>query len=210
MDNLINKLKSVDLSRPEYLSALGHYNTPKYLDYLIDKEDRDLNGVDYSTLLNTNELAGTFNETIYYLPLATIYLCKDIEDRLEMIQDFVYYIFINKENIESLFNIKIQDILNYVIDCNMENHLHFYGKNDGLKATSCVKNLWFLEEIFKMINRFEVGKEWIDNKIEEMKIGNEIQKKWLYTLYEECNEVFGLYLDDEVMLEVLDTIPNFD
>ena len=201
MDNLISNLINNNLAKPEYLSALGHYNTPKYLDYLIKKEEKDLNGVDFKVLLNTNLLAGTFNETVYYLPLAIVYLCRDTDDRLEMIEDFIDYIFVNKVNIEVLFNIKIQEILNHIIDFNLKNYPSNVKLHDK-QITFNFKKFWFIEEFFESVNRWESARKWIESKIEEMKDGNELQRRWLYILYEECNEVFGQYLDDETILKV--------
>lgn len=215
-----NKLFNRDdgkVSKPNRLSAFGHLNTPKFLDYLLEKSDEEIEGVDYRDLLNSNILAGTFEETVYYLPLAVDYLCGNADDQGEMIDEFVDYIFVNRNKIENFFNITIEVIIDYVFKCNTgEYSVVHVNKAEcralgwGINSYHYVKKSGLMIDLFKNLNRFEVGKEWIENKIEEMKIGNETQKKWLYTLYEECNEVFGLYLDDEMMLEVLDTIPNFD
>lgn len=205
------------LSKPDRLSAFGHLNNPEFLEYLLEKSDEELEGVDYRDLLNTNILAGTFEETVYYLPLAVDYLCGNTEDIGEMIDEFIDYIFVNKSKIESDFNIKIEEILNYVLNCNIEEYsIVHMGKVEcralgwGIDSYRYVRRSGIVIELFKDISKFKSGRKWVKKKIKELKNGTVTQKKWLYELYEKCNEVFSLYLDDETMLEVLDTIPNFD
>lgn len=215
-NNLFNRT-NYNICKPDKLSAFGHLNTPEFLDYLLEKSDDKLEGVDYRELLNSNILAGTFEETVYYLPLAVDYLCSNADDRGEMIDEFVDYIFINGNKIKSYFNTKTDEILNHVLKCNIKEYsvIHM-NKSEckklgwGIDSYCYVKRSDIVNELFKNVSKFKSGEKWIEKKIEELKNGNETQKKWLYELYKECNEVFGLYLDDETMLEVLDTIPNFD
>lgn len=201
------------ISKPNRFSAFGHLNNPKFLDYLLEKSDEEIEGVDYRDLLNSNILAGTFEETVYYLPLAVDYLCSNADDLLEMIDEFVDYIFVNRNKIENIFNITVEVILDYVFNCNTEEHSVVYVNKAeckalgwGINSYTYVKKSGLMTDLFKNVNRFECGRKWIESKIKEMKDGDDTQKKWLYTLYEECNEVFGLYLDDEVILEILDDI----
>lgn len=208
---------NVELSKPDRLSAFGHLNSSEFLNYLLEKSDKELEGVDYRDLLNSNILAGTFEETVYYLPLAVDYLCSNNDDRGEMVDEFVDYLFINKDKIESCFNLELKEILDHVLSCNIREYsVVQINKTEcrklgwGIDSYRYVRRRGMVIELFKNISKFKSGKDWIEKKIEELKNGNLIEKKWLYELYEECNEIFGLYLDDDMMLELLDSLDNDD
>lgn len=204
-------------NKPSQLSDPHHDYGERYLDKILSKEDNDLDAIDYRDLLNGNVPAGTFKEVAYYLPLSINYLCLEFYDQLEMINSWVDFLYENKSSISNYFNIGVEDILNQIFSCLTENfkivqinEAERKKLNLNINNSRYIENLELLCYLFKRANLYNEGSAWIRRKVEEMKNGNEIQKKWLYELYEGCNEVLGLYLDDETMLEVLDTIPNFD
>ncbi|WP_201587401.1 hypothetical protein [Psychrobacter sp. HII-4] len=215
IDNL--KVQYGNVQKPSKLSDPHHDYGKRYLDKILAKEDSDLDAIDYRNLLNGNLPAGTFEEVAYYLPLSIYYLCLEFDDKLEMINSWVDFIYENKRSISKYFDIDIKNILNQVFNCLTKNFEVRYideierkKLNLDMNNSRYVKNLELLSYMFVRTNLYDEGSIWIEKKIEEMKNGTVIQKKWLYELYNKCNEVFGLYLDDEMMLKVLDGIERYD
>ncbi len=205
------------LVKPQILPDPHHDYGKHYLEKILAKEDNKLSAIDFRDLLNANVPAGTFDEVAYYLPLSINYLCIEFEDQLEMINGWVDFIYENKNFINNYFNIKVEDILNQVFICLTKNfkviqinEVECKTLNLDINNSRYVENLELLCYMFVRANLYNEGSAWIRRKVEELKNGTITQKKWLYKLYEKCNEVLGLYLDDEMMLELLDSLENDD
>lgn len=217
MDIDILKVQYGDVRKPTNLSDPYHDYGKRYLEKILAKEDSELNAIDYRDLLNANVPAGTFDEVAYYLPLSINYLCSKSEDQLEMINSWVDFLYENRSTINDYFDINVESILNQVFSCLIKNfkviqinEAECKTLNLDINNSRYVENLELLCYMFVRANLYSEGSAWIRRKVEELKNGTVTQKKWLYELYGKCNEILGLYLDDEMMLKVLDTVPNFD
>ena len=204
-------------NKPRQLSDPKHDYGKRYLEKILAKEDSELNAIDYRDLLNANVPAGTFDEVAYYLPLSINYLCLKLDDQLEMINSWVDFLYENRSNINDYFDIDVENILNQVFSYLIKNfkviqinEAECKTLNLDINNSRYVENLELLCYMFVRANLYNEGSAWIRRKVEELKNGTVTQKKWLYELYEKCNEVLGLYLDDEMMLEILENIPDLD
>lgn len=213
---ILKKLKDHKLTtqKPKQLSDPYFDHMQRYLDELLAKDAHELTFSDYRNLFSRYLPAGTFEEVVYYLPLSITYICRqDIDDQSEIIDDWVIFIFKYAEQIYDLFNVCTEDIVDYVFDCNSQHYTVRYVEDEisggRVRTFRHVERIWLLIDICKCVHEFERGQVWVEIKIEKLRYGTEVQRKFLYELYEECNEIIGLYLDDDMMLEVLETL-NFD
>lgn len=212
---LLQKLKNHQLTiqKPKELSDPYFDHTQHYLKELLAKDAHELTFSDYRNLFSRYLPAGTFEEVIYYLPSSIEYIClQDIDDQGEIIDEWIIFIFKHAEQIHNLFDVCIEDIIDHVFDCHSQHYSVKYVEDetsDGRVKTFYVDKIWLLIDIFKCAHEFERGEVWVEKKIERLRYGNEVQQKFLYELYKERNEIIGLYLDDDMMLEMLETL-NFE
>lgn len=99
-------LNKINLHRPEKLSDPIQEQGQSTIDEILTKNDDEPNGIDFNILLNGQLPSGTYNEVKYFLPLSYDYLTNILIDRLEMICNWVDFIFKNESAIEEDFSVK--------------------------------------------------------------------------------------------------------
>lgn len=104
--------------RPQQLSDPFHDHSTERLATLIAKPDEELNWMDYQCLLGPYLPAGTYEQSVYFLPLAIDYLKQHDDEALDLITPIIgfaseYALQLKDDRILDAVRFEIQSCLNY-------------------------------------------------------------------------------------------------
>ncbi len=207
MKTIFNK---IDLDKPTQLSNPIEEYIQADLDILVNKEVTALNGVDFRIIFNVNLPSGCYDEIKYFLPISYKYLTSSAIDQCEMIMEWVDFIFCYEDKIYSDFKINGMDIFSHLLteltatyQEVMLNEQECKAKGWGITSYHYVENSGLLCEIMECISHY--NRNYLLILLDNLLNGSCNQKKWLYELYEK-SDIVNQFLDDEIMLEVLEKL----
>lgn len=82
---------SVKHPRPKSLSDPFHDNSPELLEQLLQMPDELLGRPEFKLILGPHLPAGTYEESVYFLPLVCDYILAHDEDALDLISSIVWF-----------------------------------------------------------------------------------------------------------------------
>lgn len=78
--------------RPKSLSDPSHDHTVEHTQALLSKRDEQLTWSDYQCVLGPFLPAGTYRESVYFLPLAFEYIASHDDDAIDLVTSIVWFV----------------------------------------------------------------------------------------------------------------------
>ncbi len=149
--------------RPRLLSDPYHDHGPEHLALLLEKSDDEFNWQDFQCLLGPFVPSGTYEESVYFLPLAFDYILANEDEALDLVTSLVWFASEYSAQLESddaldAVRAKLFQCLDFWISdfvVNHVDHIACRAKGWGLKYFDHVRNSELLMEALGDLIRFK-------------------------------------------------------
>jgi hypothetical protein len=178
--------------RPKQLSDPYNDHSPEVLQKILATQDDQLDWGDYRNLLGPHLPAGTYDEVVYFLPLAFAYIFNHEDTAFEMIDRLIGFVSINTEKLkqEGLLDVSRQVIADSLMHWTREFHIRHLSKAEcqakgwGLDYSDWVVHSSIVCAILSEIIDFEVHADIAEQFVDYMAdhCGNPVKASWYLEL----------------------------
>lgn len=134
--------------RPQILSDPYHDFSENRLTEILEKKDCELTWSDFSDLFGPHLPAGSYEEVVYFLPLAFLEIQNNSDDALDLITPV--FVFCSKNYVQLTIDGNIEFVNHHIIQCLKQWTNSFEIKH--FDKSACLKKGWEIEYFDYVVN----------------------------------------------------------